>query len=173
MTEQQVSLTEENLATLFCEVEAIMNSRPLTPVSDDPTDLEALTPNHLLLLRPGLSFPPGLFDSSDLYARRRWRQVQYLVDLFWKRWRQEYLSSLQVRSKWTSEKRNLQVGDLVLVVDQVNPRSQWPLARVTRADPDDHGHVRKVEVRTASSTMSRPISKIVLLRSIDRFNDDN
>ena len=52
----------------MCEVESIMNSQPLTKVSDDPNDLEVLTPNHLLLLRPGPSLPPGVFEETDLHT---------------------------------------------------------------------------------------------------------
>ena len=74
-------LTDEGLATLMCEVESIVNGRPLTKVSDDPRDLEALTPSHLLLLRSGATLPPGTFKREDLYSRRRWRQVQYLSDV--------------------------------------------------------------------------------------------
>lgn len=72
---QQV-LDDEGLQTLFCEVETILNDRPITKVSDDPNDLEALTPNHILLLKGKPIFPPGLFEQSDLYTRRRWKQVQ-------------------------------------------------------------------------------------------------
>ena len=81
----QQTLDDEGLVTLMCEVESIINSQPLTKVSDDPEDVEALTPNHLLLLRSGSSLPPGIFDKNDLYSRRRWRQVQYLSDVFWRR----------------------------------------------------------------------------------------
>ena len=80
----QQTLDDEGLVTLMCEVESIINSQPLTKVSDDPEDVEALTPNHLLL-RSGSSLPPGIFDKGDLYSRRRWRQVQYLSDVFWRR----------------------------------------------------------------------------------------
>ena len=64
-------LDEEGLATLMCKVEAIINGRPLTKVSDDPRDPEALTPNHLLLLRSGPALPPGIFSKEDCYSQRR------------------------------------------------------------------------------------------------------
>ena len=90
-------LDDEGLATLLCEVESIVNGRPVTKVSDDPRDLEALTPNYLPLLRSGPSAPPGLFSKDEIYSRRRWRQVQYLADIFWRRWIKKYLPSLQGR----------------------------------------------------------------------------
>ncbi|KAK0138081.1 hypothetical protein N1851_025745 [Merluccius polli] len=79
------SLDEEGLHTVLCEVEAIINGRPITKASMDPYDLEALTPNHLLLLKALPSLPPGVFQEADIYAHRRWKQVQYMSDLFWKR----------------------------------------------------------------------------------------
>ena len=86
LTKEQV-LDDECLQTLLCEAESIINGRPLTKVSDDPNDLEPLTPNHLLLLRQNESLPPGLFEKNDTYSRRRWRQVQYLANVFWGRWK--------------------------------------------------------------------------------------
>lgn len=77
-------LDEESLSTLMCEVEAIVNGRTIT--TDDPRDLEPLTPNHLLLLRAGPAVPPGIFSKQDCYNKRHWRQVQYLADMFWRRW---------------------------------------------------------------------------------------
>ncbi len=88
-TLQQQCLDNENFHTILCEAEAILNDRPITKLSDDPNDLEALTPNHILQLRSKPFLPPGLFQKSDLYIKRRWRQVQYLSDLFWKRWIKE------------------------------------------------------------------------------------
>lgn len=82
---QQQHVDDESLHTIICEVEAILNDQPITKVSDDPNDLEALTPNHLLLLKRKPLLPPGLFKDDDLYSRKRWRQVQYMADLFWKR----------------------------------------------------------------------------------------
>ena len=57
---------DESLPTLMCEVESILNSRPISTVSSDPYDLEPLTPNHLLLLKSEVPLPPGLFQHKDL-----------------------------------------------------------------------------------------------------------
>ena len=89
------TMDDEALQTLICEVEAILNGRPLTKISDDPYDFNALTPNHLLLLRSTASFPPGIFSIADNYSRRRWKQVPYMTDIFWKRWTREYLPRLK------------------------------------------------------------------------------
>ncbi|XP_067022414.1 uncharacterized protein [Acropora muricata] len=67
---REQTLDDERSSTLFCEVESIVNGRPLTVSSDDPNDESPLTPNHLLLLRGGHDLPPGQFDKSDIYGRR-------------------------------------------------------------------------------------------------------
>ena len=92
---KEQALNDEALATHLCEVQAIVNSRPLTVVSSDPKDMEPLTPNHLLLLRGQPSLPPGLFNKDDLHSRKRWKQIQYMADLFWRQWIHEYLPRLQ------------------------------------------------------------------------------
>lgn len=87
LLKQQV-LDDEGLQTLLYEVESIINDRPITTASNDRNDMEALTP---LLMRTQPNIPPGVFSKDDLYACRRWRQIQYMADLFWCRWTQEYL----------------------------------------------------------------------------------
>ena len=64
-------LNKETLRTLFAEVVTILNSRPLCPSSEDPNDLEPLTPNHLLIQRRSLAIPPGIFSEEDLYSRKQ------------------------------------------------------------------------------------------------------
>ncbi|XP_062588283.1 uncharacterized protein LOC134249947 [Saccostrea cucullata] len=162
MCEQNIRISDEGLSTLFCEVEAILNGRPITEMSEDVRDVDALTPNHLLLLRPGERFPPGLFDKKDNYVRRRWRQIQYLADIFWARWKNEYLQLLQKRQKWTQPTRNMKVGDIVLVMDN-SPRNSWIMGRVIETMKDRDDVVRVVKVKTGSSTLMRPIRKLCLL----------
>ena len=127
---------DEGLVTLLCEVESIMNGCPITAVSSDPQDQEPLTPNHLLLLRSESPMPPGLFRREDKLSRRRWRQVQYLADIFWKRWSKEYLPLLHARQKWLRPRRNLAVGDVVLVSVENSHRNSWPLGRIVEVLPD-------------------------------------
>ena len=163
---QQV-LDDEGLQTLMCEVEAILNDRPLTKSSDDPMDLEALTPNHLLLLKTQPVLPPGLFVKEDLYIKRRWKQVQYMADLFWKRWTKEYLPLIQERQKWSAERRSFAPGDIVVVVDPTAPRASWLLGRILETIPDAKGLVRTVRLKTKSNILERPITKICLLQETE------
>ena len=92
-------INDESLLTLMAETESVISSRPLTPNPDDPIDAEPLTPSHLLLLRSNQSIPPGVFSEQDQYCQRPWRQIQYLANIFWKRWLREYLITLQQRHK--------------------------------------------------------------------------
>lgn len=167
--EQNVRLDDENLRTLFCEVEAILNGRPITTVSDDVNDLTVLTPNDLLLLRNEQSFPPGTFVKTDNYVKRRWRQVQYLANLFWHRWTKEYLPILQQRAKWNKTERNLQVGDLVLIVDNT-PRNSWKIGRVLEVIKDKLGAVRIAKVKTPTTVLQRSIGKLCLVMETDMDN---
>lgn len=164
--EQTIHLDDEGLATLFCEVEAILNGRPLTPTSDNPSDLSVLTPNHLLLLKSGETLPPGTFSQRDNYVRRRWRQIQYLADIFWRRWIKEYLPLLQSRQTWLKQGRNAKEGDLVLIVEN-GPRNHWNLGRILEVQKDVHGIVRVVKVKTVSSILTRPIAKVCLVLESD------
>ncbi|XP_043231525.1 uncharacterized protein LOC122386414 [Amphibalanus amphitrite] len=159
----QQTLTDETLRTLLCEVEAILNSRPLTFVSLDHRDPLPLSPNDLLLLNGVASPPAGLFGPDDLYARRRWRQVQYLADIFWSRWTKEYIPLLQSRQKWLKPEKSLEVGDVVVIADSGLPRIQWPLGRVVERRASQDGLVRSVKVKTKGREMWRPVTKLVSL----------
>jgi len=122
-------LDDESFRTLLAEVECIVNSRPLTTENiHDPSSLP-LSPNSILTMKNKVVLPPpGVFQKEDMYCRKRWRQVQHLANEFWLRWKKEYIQSLQQRQKWNQAKRNVKVGDIVLVKDEKLPRNQWPFA---------------------------------------------
>ena len=158
-------LTNDSFQTLLAEAELIVNSRPLTTDTNDP-DSPALSPIQLLTLKSKVVLPPpGEFQREDVYCRKRWRQVQYLSNLFWSRFRKEYLQNLQLRNKWTHPKRNFMVNDIVLLRDGAVSRQQWPMAKVIQTFPGTDGLVRSVELKvpSATKTLKRPIQKIVLL----------
>ena len=159
----QQLVSDEMLRTLMSEVEGILNGRPLTPVSSDPKDLDPLTPNHLLLLRANPNLPPGVFNTEEMYSKRRWRQVQYMANIFWKRWLKEYLPTLQERPKWTKPRRSLATGDLVLIAEDNIHRGKWPLARVTDVFIGKDGNVRAAKVKTTTTILTRPITKLCFL----------
>ena len=162
LKEQPVN--DDCLHTVMCEVESIINGRPLTSVSDDANDIEPLTPNHVLLLKAQPTLPPGIFSKDDTYTRRRWKQVQYLADLFWTRWTREYLPLLQERQKWLKPRRNFMAGDVVLLVDSSSPRNSWVMGKIVETLPDSSGVVRRVKVKTKTSTLERPVNKLCLLQ---------
>lgn len=143
--EQVIKFNDDGLCTLFCEVEAILNNRPLVEMSDSVSDLEALTPNHLLLFRGSENAPIGMFSEKDSFVKRRWRQIQYVVDQFWKRWLSEYLLILQLRQKWLKPQRNIQKGDIVILVENT-PMNTWCMGRVLSVVKDKRGLVRCARV---------------------------
>ena len=164
LTKEQI-LTDESLLTLMCTVENIINGRPLTTVSDDPTDENPLTPNHLLTMKGGV-IPPGVFNATDINSRKRWKQVQYLADVFWRRWLKDYLPTLQRRSKWQKTTRNMKVGDVVVVCDYTLPRNVWKLGRVVEVMAGNDGAVRSVKIRTAKSEYVRSVRKVCLVEGV-------
>jgi hypothetical protein len=143
----KTQLTHDLLATLMAEVIGIVNARPLTAVPTDVDDPQPLSPAMLITMktRP-LRPPPGNFLPTDLYSCRRWKRVQYLADQFWRRWRREYLQSLQSRKKRNKVQRDLVEGDDVLMKKDGEYRNDWPMGRVTNAIRSQDGRVRKVSI---------------------------
>ena len=156
------NLDDEAFKTLMCEVEAIVNSRPLTTVNDDHTDLTPLTPSMILTGKKQLNVPPpGNFQQADLYSRKRWRRVQYLANMFWTRWEREFLVTLQSRNKWTKVQRNAQIRYIVLMIDDRVHRSNWRIGRISDVETDSKEIVSSVKVATKNNELRRPVSKVV------------
>ena len=158
-------LTFSELATLMCRIEACLNSRPLTALTDDPTDLDFLSPSHFLIQRSSFLVPEEDVKEVNIPPGKRWLLISQLTQHFWSKWSSEYLTSLQSRQKWRQQHRPVAVGDLVLIRSELTPPAKWPLARVTAIHPGSDGITRVVDLRTATTTLRRPIVKVVRLLS--------
>lgn len=152
------------LQTLLCQIEAILNSRPLCPLSSDPSDDVALTPGHFII-GDALTFVP---EPSLLHLPEnrlsRWQMIQALKHHFWKRWHKEYLHECQLRSKWKSSMQpQIQVGQIVVVRDEATFPGQWPLGRVIEVHPGVDQVVRAATVRIGSTIVRRCANKLCVL----------
>lgn len=155
------SLNYEELSTAIAQVEAVMNSRPLHPMSSDPNDLEALTPGHFLVGRPLNSLTEPCDDSIiKLSMTNRWKRIVAVHHSFWQRWSNEYLNLLQERSKWALTCNNIENGMLVLIAEDNTPPGRWALGRVVECHPGNDKAVRVVTIKTKAGLFKRNIHKI-------------
>ncbi|XP_011859402.1 PREDICTED: uncharacterized protein LOC105556902 [Vollenhovia emeryi] len=160
----EARLTYEEMYTLT-QVEAVLNSRPLTPISNDPTDLTSLTPGHFLI-RESLTCIPDR-DWSEVPTNRltRFQYIAKLTQHFWARWSTEYLSHLNQRYKWNRGDRSsvVEKGTMVILRDENTPPMQWALGRITECHEGRDGKVRVVSIKTAQGIKKRAIAKICIL----------
>ena len=144
-------LKDEVLHTTFCLVENALNSRPLTPVSADPCDLNALTPNHFLF---GEYFTviPSVVGKIEFDHRERYARAQSYANAIWSRWFREYATTLNRRSKWqTPVKQHLKTAVLVWIVEETNIRGQYPTARIVELRYCCDSVARSAVLRTSNS----------------------
>nr|XP_037876041.1 uncharacterized protein LOC105842541 isoform X3 [Bombyx mori] len=153
-------LTYEEMSSCLCQIEAILNSRPLTPISSDPLDLTALTPAHFLIGRPLTSVPHPQITDGNITRLERYQRVELIRQHFWKRFINEYISLLQQKSKWSTSTGSLIPGTLVLVKDRTLPALLWPLGRITKTYPGSDGITRVAEVKTRTGTVVRGFNSI-------------
>uniref|UniRef100_A0A023F0J1 Putative bel12 ag transposon polyprotein n=1 Tax=Triatoma infestans TaxID=30076 RepID=A0A023F0J1_TRIIF len=152
--------TFEELNTLLCKIEAILNSRPLTPLSTNPDDLSILTPSHFLSLEPVTSLITEPETKLQGKYLQRWQRIQSAYFQFWKKWSSEYLSHLQQRYKWAKKYDSIQLGTLVLLKDANLPPLQWPLGRVVKIHKGQDGVVRVITVKTNKGLTQRAVTKV-------------
>lgn len=160
------NLDYEEMNTVLVQIEGILNSRPLTPISSDPSDLIPLSPAHFLIGRT-LTLPPApqVEDTRQLSTLSRYMRVQQLKAHFWKRYSKEYISELQSRSKWRTQGAHPQLGEMVIVKDDRLPLNRWLLGRVTAVHPGSDGVNRVADVLTTTGTLRRAYNRLCPLPS--------
>ena len=160
-----LKLTFEELSTLATQIEACINSRLLSPLTGDANDINALTPGHFLIGGP-IQILPAPYSPCEEPSRtptERWLLIQKILGDFWRRWRVEVLHDLQRRSKWLEPRRNLQINDIVIIMDDLCPPATWSLGRVIQRHPGPDGLTRVVTLQTSTTKLRRPVTKLILL----------
>jgi len=164
-------LSKIELETTIQEIEACVNSRPLTYVGDEPDVSNPLTPSQFLIGRnAGLQLEvndqPSCITGKDLIIRESIRQQQ--LDKFWKLWSNDYLRNLPPVVKGFVQKCNVKKGAIVLVREDYVPRLKWPLGVVTEVFPGNDNIIRSVMVKTDKGVINRPVQK---LHDLEMYSD--
>lgn len=157
------TLTFECMSTVLTQVEAVLNSRPLTPLSSNPNDFLALTPSHFLIGDVMHALPQRNVLEKPLNRLDQYHQLQSLYQNFWSRWSNEYLSLLQQRTKWKQSCDNLQPGNMVLLKEENLAPLQWRLGRVLEVHPGPDQKTRVVSVQTNVGIVKRSVQKLCVL----------
>lgn len=153
-------LTYEEFSTVLTQIEAVLNSRPLSPMSTDPNDLTPLTPAHFLIGRSLTAPACDDLTSRETSRLPRYDRIEQMRQHFWQRWTKEYVTELQQRTKWKSHKDDITLGSLVLLKDDNLPPLKWKMGRILRVFPGRDGISRVAEIRTATGTTQRCFAKI-------------
>ncbi|XP_048481684.1 uncharacterized protein LOC119693389 [Plutella xylostella] len=158
------NLTFEEMTTVLCEIEACLNSRPLCPIDEADTDnMDILTPGHFLIGEAPRAIPTPNLNNTKISTLSRWQHTQKLVQDFWKRWVQEYLTRLQQRPKWMNKQDEFKTGQIVLIKNDNLPPGKWALGRITDKHPGPDGYTRVYSVKSGDSVIKRSVTKLCYL----------
>lgn len=168
----KTTLAHDDMLTLLCQVESCLNSRPLVPLTEDPLDLEPLTPGHFLV-GSSLQVVPD-YDVLEVPINRlkQWQLTQQLLQRFWKRWHTEYLAQLQVRPKWNQAPLDVLRGQLVIIREDNAAPMNWPMARIVDVHPGQDEVTRVVTLRTPNGLTKRPVTRLAILPVPDITGDN-
>lgn len=159
-----IHFSYEEFHTLLCRIEAILNSRPLCPLNNDPEELEVLTPGHFIIGSSMQAMPQNNIQMEKMALLSRYELLQKLTLEFWNKWSKDYLNTLQQRSKWKSNTNsNPQLGELVLLKEDSVPPQCWPLGRIVRLHPGSDDIVRVITIKTAKGECRRAVNRVVVL----------
>ncbi|XP_065356197.1 uncharacterized protein LOC135950590 [Calliphora vicina] len=138
----------EEFSTLLVRIEGVLNSRPLSPMTEDPEDLNVLTAGHFLRGAPIMVPPEMAEDDLNISLLNRWEKLKALHHRFAQRWKADYLQELHKRYKWRYPKKELLVGDFVIVKDELLPPNDWRLGRIETVYHGSDKRIRVADIRT-------------------------
>lgn len=164
------SVTLEEFITIITEIEGILNSRPISPMSDNPNDLIPLSPGHFLIGRPITQIPEPKLISIASSKLTNYQRIQQIKQHFWVRWNKEYITELQFRYKWKQHTDNIKINSMVIIKDNNLPPTCWKLGRIVEVHPGQDGLVRVVSIKTQNGIVKRAISQVCVLPLPDEHN---
>lgn len=167
------ALAYDELATILARIQAILNSRPLVPMSDDPTDTTYITPGHFLIGEAFTTTPEPHIIGKPEPITHHYRSMLKRVQIFAAFFKNHYFHTLQQRPKWLKKRENLKIGDLVLIKEQLLPPLKWAMGRITKTMPGKDGLVRVCQIKTENGSFVRPISKLAPLPVEEHTTIDN
>ncbi|XP_061705654.1 uncharacterized protein LOC133516653 [Cydia pomonella] len=132
----EATLTYEEMSTLLSQIEACLNSRPLSMLSNDPTEAVPLTPGHFLVGEPLVTIPEANYENCNLSTLKRWQITQEMLQNFWRRWSNEYLTHLMHRYRWAFKTPEPEIGNIVLVKEDDLPPTVTISTRGVATDPE-------------------------------------
>ncbi|XP_043263948.1 uncharacterized protein LOC122404113 [Colletes gigas] len=153
--------TYEQLNTFIIEIESILNSRPLIPLSSDPNDMSVLTPAHFLIGDSLMSIPEHHFQDIPANRLSLWQHIGKVKQHFWNRWYKEYFNELLLRSKWRKgDPEKIKIGTLVMMKEENVPPMHWSMGRIITTHPGKDKIVRVATVKTSRGTYKRCIKNL-------------
>lgn len=156
-----INLTFEEMTTVLCQIEACLNSRPLSPIDDtDPENLNPLTPGHFLISEAPVTVSTPNWKDLPISYLSRWQHLQKMLREFWCRWQGEYLTNLQQRSKWSRKQEEIPIGTIVLIKEENLPPGKWRLGRIIKGYPGLDGYTRVYDLKSGNSIIKRSLCKL-------------
>ena len=171
-TFRRALLNLDEITTVLTEIEATVNSRPLTYTYDNPQELSPITPSLLLTGKNLTNIPEPLREEQEANvgniqaATRRMEYRNMLMQRFWMRWRTEYLQELIKCSKKFTATNPPRIDDVCLIEDNM-PRQTWKLGVIRRLITGNDGLVRAALVKTKQGWLNRPIQRLYPLEGDD------
>ena len=163
------NLTYEDLTTVLVDIEAILNSRPIGMMTDDPSDGECLTPGHFLIGTSMKAIPTIQEPQLNLNLVKRYQMLSCLRDRFWRSWLQDYVLEQQQRTKWVQTSKNVQPGTLVMIHEDNIAPQKWLVGKIVKTISGSDGQVRVAEILTKMGLCKRPIRKLAPLPILDNL----
>ncbi|XP_045458141.1 uncharacterized protein LOC123668452 [Melitaea cinxia] len=145
------TLTYEEMSTVLAQIEACLNSRPLSRLDTDQGNVDILTPGHFLVGEPLINAPDHNYETSNISSLRRWQYTQRMSQEFWRKWSREYLNQFFHRYRWSTQTTQPKIGDIVLIKEDGLPPCGWLYGQIVKEHPENPFRPYRFTTTAASS----------------------